>query len=456
MTSATISVARAGSGVSGQAAASGAQPAGQSGSASQPAASVLLPGGGADPSSFNALLQGAMGIAPWTPSTQPASSLPGASVKTSSVAAGTGGYLASTQRPIGWTGLPGTRAGGLTKNAQTAVQTEAKTVADDSGSSSGTGTGGWTTGVKPAVVTASASGGSASNVPTNSTAIAMQSALTTQLPLTVEDTAATAGASTGAGGAPASQSAQVNPGALAGSASAPATAAPVVHVLSGTASPSATSAAASAPSGTTAGPKGAANAVNVASGSAENQSAGGIYLSASGLQGTVQSAQAVGTDAPKTASLNAQSPDAANVLKQYAVQQAMAGNGTLQVQVQPQHLGPIVIAATSQPSGVQVQITAANPETLQWLGQQQSDMADAIRSAGVSLANLQVASGGTAFQSGGGSMGNPSRQGGSDTGQKAVRVSRSGGTGISASQLSASGGAGGTSALMAYRVNVQI
>lgn len=100
---------------------------------------------------------------------------------------------------------------------------------------------------------------------------------------------------------------------------------------------------------------------------------------------------------------------ATHLLNNYAIRQATLGTGTLQIQVQPQNLGPIIISATSQPNGVQLQVMAANPDTLQWLNAQSADMANAIRSSGVALSGLQVASGFSGFQQGQQSQGQSSQ-----------------------------------------------
>lgn len=145
---------------------------------------------------------------------------------------------------------------------------------------------------------------------------------------------------------------------------------------------------------------------------------------------------------------------AANLLKNYAIQQAATGSGTLRIQVHPQNMGPIVISASNQSNGVQVQVSAANPQTLQWLTSQSTDLANAIRSAGVTLAGLQVSGGGSGFAEGQGTAGQSGQQAQQNTPQRVKSLRRT---------LNASVGVGEAAArspaarfYRAHRVNVRV
>lgn len=71
-------------------------------------------------------------------------------------------------------------------------------------------------------------------------------------------------------------------------------------------------------------------------------------------------------------------------------QQVQTGSQTLHVQVHPQGLGSVTVIVGQQNQGLSIQLSATNPATAAWLQQESAQLTQALQSAGVHLANLQV------------------------------------------------------------------
>lgn len=102
-----------------------------------------------------------------------------------------------------------------------------------------------------------------------------------------------------------------------------------------------------------------------------------------------------------TATVTFGDPSASTVMAKWIADHG-SGGGTLHVRVHPEGMGEIVVSVAKQHTGVQVQVTATNGQTVQWLQQQSASMTDAIRTAGVDVAAFQVVAAHTQSQTGAG------------------------------------------------------
>lgn len=102
-----------------------------------------------------------------------------------------------------------------------------------------------------------------------------------------------------------------------------------------------------------------------------------------------------------TATVTYGDPSASTVMAKWIADHG-SGGGTLHVRVHPEGMGEIVVSVAKQHTGVQVQVTATNGQTVQWLQQQSASMTDAIRTAGVDVAAFQVVAAHTQSQTGAG------------------------------------------------------
>jgi hypothetical protein len=73
------------------------------------------------------------------------------------------------------------------------------------------------------------------------------------------------------------------------------------------------------------------------------------------------------------------------------VGQVNADNGgTIQVKVHPEGMGDLLISVSPSTGGLQIQVEANQLSTVQWLGQQTAQLANAVSQLGISVANVQV------------------------------------------------------------------
>ncbi|MCF8567483.1 flagellar hook-length control protein FliK [Alicyclobacillus tolerans] len=95
--------------------------------------------------------------------------------------------------------------------------------------------------------------------------------------------------------------------------------------------------------------------------------------------------------------INASDPQAYEKFSQLIVKQVRTAPNTLQVQVQPQGMGTLLISVTKQSQGIQVHVEANQLQTVQWLNQMGPQISDAVKNNGVQLTGIQIAYGNTSM-----------------------------------------------------------
>ncbi|QQE80808.1 flagellar hook-length control protein FliK [Alicyclobacillus sp. SO9] len=99
---------------------------------------------------------------------------------------------------------------------------------------------------------------------------------------------------------------------------------------------------------------------------------------------------ASGNVSPSMQTVNIQNAQVYHQFAAMIAQHVQAGSQTLKVQVHPHGLGSITVTVGQQTNGLAIQVSATNPATAAWLQQGSAQLTQALHSAGVNLANLQV------------------------------------------------------------------
>lgn len=115
---------------------------------------------------------------------------------------------------------------------------------------------------------------------------------------------------------------------------------------------------------------------------------GGALVSTSGV---LNSSSMTGAPVP---TLDIQSNNAVQSLHNFVIQQIHADTNSLSVQVNPQGMGNINILLQHQAGGaISIQVQSNNPQTVQWLQNQQGELTNALKADGFSIANMQISYG---------------------------------------------------------------